>query len=327
MIKERILITGGAGFIGSHLYDKLTSEGFEVYVLDNFFRGMRLNLPENAKVYDVDLLKDPISKIADVIEEVRPESIFHLAAINGTQHFYDSKHLVLETNSFITDRLFKAISAQTWHVNRFIYTSTSEVYGDATEIPTTETYPVGFRPEQDRDSYVAGKVLGEIQTRLHADKLGIDYTIYRVFNTIGPRMIGNRYGQVAQEFIHRCRQGQYPLEIIGDGTETRAFCNVSDLVTLMFLGYQREIRGTYNIGNPDEVTIKALANLVMDISISETPKIITTKGREGDHKRRCPDIDKLRYHLDQPFEFNSLADTIIEMVDWYDANPNITKFW
>lgn len=298
----RAIVTGGAGFIGSYLMEELIRRGISVTAWDNLFRGKLANieglLNENNRFVKLDMAeRDNISKMAALILEERPEFIFHYAAINGTQYFYDIPAQVLEVNAAATYHLMLALrevkhQAPDFHC-RVIYASSSETYGEPFSLPSKETDVTYVNIEHVRDSYAAAKLVGEFYVKLIAEELNLDYIILRLFNVYGPRMVGTKYGQVIPEFIQRLTDGEYPLNIYGDGEHMRSFCYVTDNASMTVdVALSPAPNGVYNIGNSHEVSIRYLAEMIMN-KMDFNPKFNFLPERVGDHKRRCPDTHKL----------------------------------
>lgn len=298
----RAILTGGAGFIGSHLMEELIKHNISVTVWDNLFRGKLENieylLDINNRFYNIDLADGSnIDEMTKIILEERPEFIFHYAAINGTQYFYDIPAKVLETNTAATCNLMLALreakkQAKDFHC-KIIYSSSSEVYGEPLSLPTKETDITYVNVEHIRDSYAAAKLIGEFYVKLFAEELNLEYFILRLFNVYGPRMVGTKYGQVIPEFINRIQMGEYPLDIYGTGAHKRSFCYVSDNTRMTVeLALSSSASGVYNIGNNDEISILELATMIMR-KMGKDPQFHFLQERVGDHKRRCPDTTKL----------------------------------
>jgi nucleoside-diphosphate-sugar epimerase len=324
-MEKSILITGGAGFIGSHLAEKFHAEGFQVIIVDNLFRGKLENIQHlidaGVLFFNIDLVnpEDKV-KLIDLLTKYQPKKIAHYAAINGTQYFYDIPHLVAETNSIGTYNLLKClqdvIDANNCYKPSIIFASTSETYGEPFDIPSKETSVTYARIDEVRDSYAAAKLMSEFYIKLFSSSMKIDWMIFRIFNVYGPRMIGTKYGQVIPEFITRLRGGEYPLRIFGDGHHTRSFIYVTDHVELAF----RAITGAsynnvYNLGNPHEISIKEVAEIAMR-KIGVEPKFEFLEERNGDHKRRQPAIEKLLLEIG-PFYMINIEDGIEKMLKLY----------
>lgn len=304
-----ILVTGCAGFIGSFLTEGLIAEGHYVIGLDNFFRGKKENLQsiQNNKKFefiDMDLSEsDSILKINKIIHSKKIEIIYHLAAINGTQYFYDSPLKVLNQNTKITTNVLEAM--QNTSVKKIVYTSSSEVYGEPLIVPTPESHPVLLNAKADRDSYAASKALGDFYVKLYSEKNKINYLILRVFNMYGPRMINTQYGQVIPEFIHRMKT-ETEFTIIGDGSHTRSFCYIQDAIRFILNLDKQNVTGFVNLGNPEETSILTLAKKIHDIAGKKFNPVFLPE-RPNDHHRRCPDISILLNYISRP-NFTLLED-------------------
>ncbi len=300
---KKALVTGGAGFIGSFFCERLAVEQLSFTIVDNLFRGKKSNvahlLNDQNKLCELDLVEsDSVDALAALIIDEQPDLIVHYAAINGTEYFYDEPAKVVEVNSIATYNLLQAVKkAKANGYSKkplFVFASTSENYGEPFNLPTSEDDLTYVRLEYDRDSYAAGKLVSEFYTKLFCRELDINWIVLRIFNVYGPRMVGTKYGQVIPEFINRISQGEYPLQIIGDGQQTRSFCHIDDHIELTWQLMQKQqgYNDVYNLGNPDEVSIKELAELVLE-KFDKEPRIEHREARVGDHIKRKPDITKL----------------------------------
>ncbi|HXM47345.1 MAG TPA: UDP-glucuronic acid decarboxylase family protein [Pyrinomonadaceae bacterium] len=247
----RILITGGAGFIGSHLCDRLIADGHEVICLDNFFTGRRENVLHLLDNHNFDLLRH------DVIEPILLEvdQIYNLACPASPIHYQFNPVKTVKTNVVGTLNMLglaKRVRA------RILQASTSEVYGDPLEHPQTESYWGNVNPIGQRSCYDEGKRVAETLMMDYHRQNGVDTRIARIFNTYGPRMLEND-GRVVSNFIVQALRGR-PLTIYGDGKQTRAFCYVDDLVDgLVRLMNADGLHEPVNLGNQGEFTIEELA--------------------------------------------------------------------
>ena len=319
-----VLITGGAGFIGSHLCEKFISLNFEVLCIDNLFRGKKANLHKIADenkfhFFDIDLNNnDSILIINEIIEKYKPDYILHYAAINGTEYFYDIPYEVVITNSLSTANLLEGLKLTLLmhksYKPKLIFASSSEVYGSAEKIPTEENSITYLRINEDRDSYAAGKLISEFYVKLFANKYNLDYFIFRIFNVYGPRMINNKYGQVIPELIEKVRSTKTgSIELIGSGKETRSFCYIEDHVNLTIKAILKaKSCEVYNLGNCDEVSILEVAKSI-EMILNKRINIIGSKSRSGDHSRRCPNINKLIRSIGN-YEFITLEQGIKKMI-------------
>ena len=295
----KALVTGAAGFLGSHLCDELLERGYKVVGIDNFFRGKKENLPvhPNFKFYEVDLVNDDAG---DIIFDEKPDVLFHYAAINGTEYFYDIPTKVFNDNIEITKNILNGIKDSS--IKKVIYTSTSEVYGDNPPLPTPESHMIQLNVFSDRDSYASSKAIGEFYVKYYCQEYGINYLILRPFNTYGPRMDNTKYGQVVPEFFRKLDDEQFT--IIGDGTPTRSFCHVDDHKRLAVMLSEEVSDNVVNIGNDEEITILDLAKKVHKVGGKEfNPSFLPP--RDYDTKRRQPDISKIK-ELFEDYKFISI---------------------
>lgn len=318
----RAIVTGGAGFIGSYLCEELVSRGISVTILDNLFRGKMENIEgilqgENRFV-NLDMADhSQIEEMAKLILQEKPELIFHYAAINGTQYFYDIPAQVLEVNSMAVYNLMLALRevkkvAPGYHC-KVIFASSSESYGEPFSLPSKENDITYTNIDHVRDSYAIAKIIGEFYVKLIAEELKLDYVIFRLFNVYGPRMVGTKYGQVIPEFIQRLSQGEYPLNIYGNGEHMRSFCYVTDNTRMTVdMALSKGENGVYNIGNSHELSILDLGTQIMK-KMGKEPKFQFLPERVGDHKRRCPDTTKLHNVIGQQ-EYVSLSEGIDHML-------------
>jgi nucleoside-diphosphate-sugar epimerase len=242
----------------------------------------------------------------------------HYAAINGTQYFYDIPEKVAEVNSIGTYNLLHGImgacQAEPALKPLIVFASTSETYGEPFHVPTNEEDVTYARISEVRDSYAIAKLMSEFYVKLYAKKLGLEFLIFRIFNVYGPRMVGTRYGQVIPEFIVRLKEGEYPLNILGDGKHTRSFIYIDDHVSLAFAAVMKAKRDeVYNLGNPHETSIIELAELAMT-KLGLEPAFKFLPERSGDHKRRVPSVDKLLKQIGS-FNFTSLDSGLTKMIE------------
>ncbi|MGC8567557.1 MAG: NAD-dependent epimerase/dehydratase family protein, partial [Caldisphaera sp.] len=220
----KVLVTGVAGFLGSFLAEKLIEEDYYVIGIDNLFRGNIRNIQhlidsKKLEFYNLDI-RNPLPK--HIFTDV--EAVFHYAAINGTQHFYEKPKEVLEVNAEGTINVLKSSIEN--NVEKFVLASSSEVYGNPSTVPIDEDFPLIISSVNNpRHSYEAGKIIGEFYVRWFSEKYGMKYLILRLFNAYGPRMDSSEYGQVIPEFIRKIFV-EPEFTIIGPGTQTRSFCYV-----------------------------------------------------------------------------------------------------
>ncbi|GFE69666.1 UDP-glucuronic acid decarboxylase family protein [Chroococcus sp. FPU101] len=283
----RILVTGGAGFIGSHLIDRLMEQGHEVLCLDNFYTGDKRNIFK--------WLNHPYFELVrhDITEPIRLEvdQIYHLACPASPIHYQFNPVKTIKTNVLGTLYMLglaKRVKA------RFFLASTSEVYGDPEVHPQHEEYRGNVNCTGLRACYDEGKRVAETLAFEYHREHGVDIRVVRIFNTYGPRMLEND-GRVVSNFIAQALRGK-PLTIYGDGSQTRSFCYVSDLVEGFIRLMNSDYIGPINIGNPGEYTILELAQIIQDM-INPSAELIFNPLPEDDPKKRQPDITRAKTYL------------------------------
>ncbi len=284
----RILVTGGAGFIGAYLCADLLKQGHEVICLDNFVTGKKDNLTELLKQKKFSLItRDVTESFPHEIGKV--DLVYHLAAIASPWKYLEQKLVTLKTNIWGT---FNALEYCRANGSMIVFSSTSEVYGDPEEHPQKEEYWGHVNPVGPRACYDEGKRAAEAMIVNYQETYGIKAAIARIFNTFGPQMALDD-GRPVINFIVKALRNE-PLPIHGDGQQTRSFCYVSDIVRGLQLMAEKGVgKGPINIGNPDERTILSIAELVRakvnpKASFTHIPRV------ENDPQRRCPDITKAK---------------------------------
>jgi UDP-glucose 4-epimerase len=294
----RVLITGGAGFIGSHLAERLLEQRHEVFVLDNLSTGSIDNIthlkshPCFSYVIDT-VTNEPL--VAEMID--RSDVVFHLAAAVGVKLIVEQPVHTIETNVHGTEVVLK-------HANKkkklVFIASTSEVYGKSTDVPFRESADLVLGPtEKHRWAYACSKLIDEFLALAYWKEKRLPVVVVRLFNTVGPRQTG-QYGMVLPTFVRQALAGK-PITVFGDGTQSRSFTYVGDVVdALVTLSAEpRAIGGVFNIGNTGEVTIRALADRVKEMTGSSSPIHLVPYDQAyeagfEDMPRRVPDITKLR---------------------------------
>ena len=286
----RAVVTGGAGFLGSHLCDGLLELGYEVVALDNLITGSTDNIAH--------LLGNPRFKYINhnvteyVFIEGPVDAVLHLASPASPVDYLEMPIQTLKVGSLGTH---KALGLAKAKKARFLLASTSEVYGDPLVNPQSETYWGNVNPIGPRGVYDEAKRFAEAMTMAYRRYHSIDTRIVRIFNTYGPRMRAHD-GRVVSNFIVQALQGK-PLTIYGDGSQTRSFCYVSDLIrgiiALLRAEPSEEIGLPCNIGNPEERTVRDLANQVLKLTGSKS-RIVARELPVDDPQVRCPDIAKAR---------------------------------
>jgi len=284
----RILVTGGAGFIGSHLCERLISEGNEVLCLDNFFTGRRENIFHLLDNPRFELLRHDVTE--PILLEV--DQIYNLACPASPVHYQYNPVKTVKTNVMGTINMLGL--AKRVHA-RILQASTSEVYGDPEKHPQTEDYWGNVNPIGIRSCYDEGKRLAEtLMTDYHRQNK-VDIRIARIFNTYGPRMLEDD-GRVVSNFIVQALRGQ-PLTLYGEGEQTRSFCYVDDLIEgLVRLMNVEGLHEPVNLGNPGEFTIKQLAEEVIKTCGSRSSFTYLPLPAD-DPRQRKPDITKARAAL------------------------------
>lgn len=280
----RILVTGGAGFIGSHLIDRLMKQGHDVICLDNFFTGHKRNIRH--------WLDNPYFELIrhDITESIRLEvdQIYHLACPASPVHYQYNPVKTIKTNVMGTLNMLglaKRVNA------RFLLASTSEVYGDPDVHPQPEEYRGNVNCIGIRSCYDEGKRVAETLAFDYHRQNNVDIRVMRIFNTYGPRMFEND-GRVVSNFIVQALQGT-PLTVYGDGSQTRSFCYVADLVEGMMRLMNGEHMGPINIGNPGEYTILQLAETIQKM-INPDAQLSYKPLPQDDPQQRQPDITKAK---------------------------------
>ncbi|KKT33320.1 MAG: NAD-dependent epimerase/dehydratase [Candidatus Woesebacteria bacterium GW2011_GWB1_44_11] len=288
---QSILVTGGAGFIGSHLCDLLIDKKYKVICLDNLLTGSKNNIEHllknpNFQFIEADVVK-PISRLAD--QQV--DYIFHLASPASPIDYQNYPEETLLSNSVGTLNVLE-LAKNTGP--RALITSTSEIYGDPREHPQKETYFGNVNTFGPRACYDESKRYAEAATYVYIQKYNLNARIVRIFNTYGPRMQKDD-GRVVSNFINGSLSGE-TLTIDGDGSQTRSFCYVSDMVDGIFKAmFSDDTNGEiFNLGNPDEYTVKDLAHKIIDLTGSKSEIKYSGNFREDDPMRRQPDITKAK---------------------------------
>ena len=292
-----MLVTGGAGFIGSHLVERLLADGKSVVVIDDLSTGSLENLRAVAAHPGLRVIQSKISACAELPElAFGAESIFHLAAAVGVELVVKSPIHVIEANLRETEVLLQAAAPARTPV---LITSTSEVYGKSQKAAFSEDDDLLIGPPtQSRWSYACSKLMDEFLALAYAQEKGLPVVIARLFNTVGPRQTG-RYGMVLPRFIAAARRGE-PLRVYGDGEQTRCFCFVNDTVEALvrLQGCHAARGGIFNIGGTEEVSIRELATKVIAALDSKSelelvPYATAYAPGFDDMRRRRPVVDKL----------------------------------
>ncbi|KAJ1555874.1 UDP-glucuronic acid decarboxylase 1 [Cladochytrium tenue] len=298
--RRRILVTGGAGFVGSHLVDRLMLMGHEVVVLDNFFTGNKRNIQHWIGHPNFELLRH------DVVEPllIEVDQIYHLACPASPPHYQYNPIKTVKTNVMGTINMLglaKRVKA------RFLLSSTSEIYGDPDVHPQHESYWGNVNPIGPRACYDEGKRVAETLTYAYSKQDRVDVRVARIFNTFGPRM-NPVDGRVVSNFVVQALKGE-DLTVYGSGTQTRSFQYVHDLVDGLIELMASDCTDPVNLGNPDEYTIREFADVVSEVvaagadatvaSAAAAPavRVVHVDGLPDDPRRRRPDIGRARERL------------------------------
>jgi len=277
----RIIVTGGAGFIGSHLCQALLEKGHEVLAVDNLFTGAKDNIRSFISHPHFEFIRHDVTQPL----LLEGDQVYHLACPASPVHYQYNPVKTIKTNVLGTIHML-GLCKRTGA--KFLLASTSEVYGDPLEHPQKESYWGHVNPIGPRSCYDEGKRVAETLTLNYLQQNGVPAKIVRIFNTYGPRMLFDD-GRVVSNFIVQALTGR-PITIYGDGSQTRSFCYVSDMVKGLMLCMEKEdFYGPVNLGNPEEMTIGDLAKLIIALTGSSA-RLIFQPRPEDDPARRRPDI-------------------------------------
>jgi dTDP-glucose 4,6-dehydratase len=289
----RVVVTGGAGFLGSHLCEALLEGGPEVVCIDNLLTGHKRNVEPLLANPRFRFLRHDVTRFIDVDGPV--DAVLHFASPASPQDYLDMPIQTLKVGSLGTHNSLGLARAKR---ARFLLASTSEVYGDPLVNPQTEDYWGHVNPIGPRGVYDEAKRFAEAMTRAYGRYHGMDTRIVRIFNTYGPRMRPDD-GRVVSNFIVQALRGE-PLTVYGNGRQTRSFCYVSDLISgilrLLHAPRTEMVATPFNIGNPGERTVEDLAQAILRLTGSPS-ELVREPLPEDDPKVRCPDITRAAEHL------------------------------
>jgi UDP-glucuronate decarboxylase len=285
----RIVVTGGAGFIGSHLCGELLAEGHEVVAVDNLFTGTKRNILQFFDNSNFDFIRHDITQPL----WVECDQVYHLACPASPIHYQYNPIKTIKTNVTGTLNML-GLAKRT--KSRFLLASTSEVYGDPLEHPQRETYWGNVNPLGPRSCYDEGKRIAETLSMNYKEQGAVDARIVRIFNTYGPRMLFDD-GRVVSNFIVQALKGE-DITVYGEGLQTRSFCFVDDLVRGIMRTMECEgFYGPVNLGNPNEMTIVDLARKIIQLTGSSSQVVFRPLPKD-DPTRRRPDISLAKRKLD-----------------------------
>jgi len=288
----RVLVTGGAGFIGSHTVDKLLAEGVEVVVLDNLRSGRLENVRQHVNkgnfrfvlgdVRDLRLVRDLVSDV---------DAVIHLAALVSVPESIKDPALTYAINVNGTLNLLKA--SVDFGIKRFVYASSCAVYGDTENLPIKEDYP-----PKPLSPYASSKLTAEDYVQKYNRNFGLETVCFRYFNVYGPRQIYSDYSGVITRFINRLTNG-LPLVIFGDGEQTRDFVYVTDVAeaNILALKHAKAVGEIFNIGTGVGTTINRLASMLLELAGKNSLETVHSEPREGDIRHSVADISKAKDKL------------------------------
>lgn len=309
MKNKNILVTGGLGFIGSHIVDELIDNN-SIIIIDDKSTGKINNLENpyhpNLKIIEKDINNVDLDRLLEGIDYV-----FHLAAIASVPLSVDNPILCNNVNINATIKLLNACNKN--NVKKIIFSSSSAVYGDTTKLPIKETEPL-----LPKSPYAASKAGCELYLKSFYESYGLNYTILRYFNVFGPKQDKNsQYAAVIPNFISALLEGEQPI-IYGDGTQTRDFIFVKDVVMANILACESDYNGIVNVASGKKLTINELYEIILEtlgfnVEVKYLPK------RKGDIKNSLADVSNLR-NINCNFNFDEFENQLKETVDWFKTH-------
>jgi len=313
MENKTCIVTGGAGFLGSHLCEALLANGNKVIAIDNYITGASKNIAQLKENKLFSLVEHDVSKYIDISEEV--DAVFHFASPASPIDYLELPIQTLKVGALGTHNALGLALAKK---AKFILASTSEVYGDPLVHPQPETYWGNVNPIGPRGVYDEAKRFAEAIVMAYHRSHGVDTRIVRIFNTYGPRMRGFD-GRVVPAFICQALAGE-PLTVFGDGKQTRSFCFVTDLIHGILKLADSSIHDPVNIGNPSETTILEFAQIILKMTQSNS-NILNKPLPVDDPKIRQPDISKAQTELGWAPKV-ALEEGLKKTVDYFRQNPS-----
>ncbi len=311
----RILVTGAAGFIGSHMCDRLLAEGHAVVAVDNFLTGAERNVEHLARCPQFHFIQHDITRPLSIDEPL--DAVLNMASPASPKDYLEHAIETLDVGSAGTRNMLELSRTKG---ARFLLTSTSECYGDPLEHPQSETYWGNVNPVGPRSCYDESKRFAEALTMAYHRKHGMRTNIARIFNTYGPRMKLDD-GRVVPAFVEQALRGE-PITIYGDGAQTRSFCYVSDLVDGLYRLMSSAEPYPVNLGNPNEMTIREFAEEILRVTGSASG-IVNHPLPEDDPRQRRPDISKARRLLGWEPRVG-LEEGLQLTIDYFRALPRAT---
>jgi UDP-glucuronate decarboxylase len=307
-LSKRVLVAGGAGFLGSHLCKRLINDGNKVICVDNFYTGSKENITELLLIDNFELINHDIC--TPLFLEV--DEIYNLACPASPIHYQRDP---IQTTKTSVLGAINMLGLAKQNNARIFQASTSEVYGDPLEHPQSEDYWGNVNPIGSRSCYDEGKRCAETLFFDYYRQHNVKIKIGRIFNTYGPQMLPND-GRVVSNFIIQALQDK-PLTIYGDGSQTRSFCYVDDLIDafIRFMGTEEKLTGPLNLGNPSEFTISELAESVINLTNSKS-ELIFLKLPMDDPKQRQPDLSKTSRTLDW-YPQTALYDGLLKTIPYF----------
>lgn len=309
----KVMITGGAGFIGSHLVDYYVEKGDDVVVVDNLITGSFENIHRH---HGIKYIHHDVC--VDLLGDCDINLIYHLACPASPK---DYLQYPIETMRTMSVGTYNMLEYARRNGSKFILASTSEVYGDPEQHPQTENYNGNVNTICKRAVYDESKRFAETLTRTYYDKYNLDIGIARIFNTYGPRMRIND-GRVISNFINQGLNKQ-DFTIYGDGEQTRSFCYIDDMIEALVKMSKVWFFRPINLGNPEEHTILNVAKMV-SVAMGIEPHYIFSSMMEGDPKQRRPDIMRAKYILDWKPK-TMLCDGLVKTIEWFKAQKEMNN--
>ena len=307
---SKILVAGGAGFIGSHIVDRLIEKGNEVIVIDNLSTGKKENLNNNAKFYQVDICS---SEISQIFEQEKPKIVFHFAAQVDIRK--SVKDPIEDAKINILGSLNLINNCQKFEVKRFIFASSGgSIYGDTDIIPTPENHP-----ENPESPYGICKLTIEKYLHFYKQTFGLNYTALRLANIYGPRQNSKGEAGVIAIFCDKMLKNE-KVVINGDGGQTRDFVFVDDIVKATILSMEQEKNGIYNISTSKETNINEIFKQIKKLTNSNCEEIHAPK-KLGEQKTSCLDYSKAKIELNWEPKYN-LEKGLEETINWFKENEH-----